>query len=131
MNKKSGMDSKSALSLALGNDVSHGTQKNLSHSPPSKMLASLHEWQGSLKLKSLKFARVCKHPHTLDLNAGGHKSRIPIPTFTPRIRMFAGGRTEKFVNVPQPPDYLWFQLDCWITLGETILSVLMTPRRRH
>ncbi len=28
--------------------------------------------------KQLNFARVCKHPHTLDLYAEGHKLRIPV-----------------------------------------------------
>ena len=32
---------------------------------------------------------------------------ILFPTFTPKIRMFAGGRKEKFVNGPHPPDYRW------------------------
>ncbi len=30
---------------------------------------------------------------------------IPFLTFTPKIRMFAGGRKEKFLNGPHPPDY--------------------------
>ncbi len=73
-------------------------------------------------LKQLNFARVCKHPDTLDLYVGGHKSRIQTglqagfehilekkvsdrPPPLSKIRMFAGGRKEKFVNGPHPPDY--------------------------
>ncbi len=41
---------------------------------------------------------------------------IPFPTFTPKIRMFAGGRKEKFVNWPHPPDY-WYQRQVMTTLA--------------
>ncbi len=29
---------------------------------------------------------------------------IPLPTFTPKTMMLAGGRKEKFINGPRPPD---------------------------
>ncbi len=39
---------------------------------------------------------------------------IPFPTFTPKIRMFAGGRKEKFINGPHPPEYRGFPRNCHV-----------------